>query len=57
MAFGRGSTTVPSTSMAPSFFGKLFPSPQASRTASTVLGGSLEHGERQGRAHGAKAWR
>jgi hypothetical protein len=24
IAFGRGSTTVPSTSMAPSFFGKLF---------------------------------
>jgi hypothetical protein len=49
IAFGRGSTTVPSTSMAPSFFGKLFPSPrQAARTASTVPGCSLEHGERQG---------
>src|SRR6266508_4025424 len=28
IAFGRGSTTVPSTSIAPSFFGKLFPSPR-----------------------------
>jgi hypothetical protein len=49
IAFGRGSTTVPSTSMAPSFFGKLFPSPrQAARTARAVPGCSLEHGERQG---------
>src|SRR4029453_9936146 len=45
MAFGRGSTTVPSTSMAPSFFGKLVPSPrEAARTASTVPGCSLELG-------------
>jgi hypothetical protein len=43
--------------MAPSYVGQLYPSPrQASRTASTVPGCSLEHGERQGRAHGAKAW-
>jgi hypothetical protein len=56
IAFGRGSTTVPSTSMAPSFFGKLFPSPRQ-RTASTVHGRSLELGERQGCAHSAKTWR
>src|ERR687887_1674828 len=33
IAFGRGSTTVPSTSIAPSFFGKLFPSPRHGKHA------------------------
>jgi hypothetical protein len=42
--------------MAPSFFGKLFPSPRQ-RTASTVHGRSLELGSARADAHSAKAWR
>src|SRR6266511_721945 len=44
IAFGRGSTTVPSTSIAPSFFGKLFLSPRYGEHggASAYAGCSLE---------------
>src|SRR4029450_6433945 len=58
MAFGRGSTTVPSTSMAPSFFGKLFPSPVRLRARQApCLVARWNMGSARAEAHSAKAWR